>query len=58
MGLSNLFKRLNTNIEATEQELAQAYDRISMLEGELAHVQAENADLRDEMEAMTQHQYD
>ena len=58
MGLSNLFRRLNTNIEATEQELAQAYDRITMLEGELAHVQAENADLRDEMEAMTANKYD
>ena len=52
MGLSNLFKRLNTNIEAMELELSQAYEQINILEGELAHVQAENADLRDEMEAM------
>lgn len=38
--------------ESMEQELSQAYDRIHMLEGELAHIQSENADLRDEMEAM------
>lgn len=40
-------------IEAAEEENEQLNDRITMLEGELAHVQAENADLRDEMEAMT-----
>lgn len=38
--------------ESMEQELSQAYDRIHMLEGELAHIQSENADLRDEMESM------
>jgi uncharacterized protein YqgQ len=52
MGIANLFKKLNTNIEAMELELSQAYEQINILEGELAHVQAENADLRDEMEAM------
>lgn len=58
MGLSNLFKRLNTNIEAMEQELTQAYDRITMLEGELAHLCTENEDLRCELEASANNQYD
>lgn len=49
----DVLKAKERKTDLSEQELAQAYDRISILEGELAHVQAENADLRDEMEAMT-----
>jgi regulator of replication initiation timing len=52
MGIASLFKRWNDNADKLEQELAQAYDRITELEAQSVHLAAENEDLRCEMEAM------
>jgi len=58
MGIANLFKRWNDNADKLEQELAQAYDRITELETQNVHLTAENEDLRCELEAMANNQYD